>query len=170
MKTFKKIITTIIIGITLINCLSIGCFATYFTNGAGTYETYINADSSFSSYYYTNSKPTMEYRYKNLICNNTNATLGVTLYAMKINWYSIFGPSEYEVGTKICSGLNANNSNWYGWTYENIDCASVAEIKQKWTSYTYDDAYNLRYYYDVSNNGSEYIYNYDGEWQVICTY
>ena len=169
MKLTKKI-SLILIVVTLVTViLSIGICANSFVSGGGTYNTYINTDRTFSTWYYTNSNPTLEYRYKNLKCEEANAALSVSLYASKIEWFNILIPSEYLVGTKICSGLNAANDFWYGWTYENIDCSSVSEILDEFDG-NFDDSPNMRYYYEVSNNNGKYIHNNRGEWQVICSY
>ena len=169
MKSTKKI-SLILIVVTLVTVvLSIGVCANYFETQGGINRTYINTDRTFSTWYYTSSNPTLEYRYKNLICEETNAALSVSLYACKIEWYNIIFPSEYLVGTKNCSGLNAGNDYWYGWTYENIDCSSASEIEDKFGG-SYDQSYNIRYQYEVSNNNGKYIHNNYDEWQVICSY
>lgn len=64
-----------------------------------THNTYMNASSSFSTTYLTLAQPTLEYRYRNLKCDSTSATLNTKIYAYKVHWYNIVGPSETLIGT-----------------------------------------------------------------------
>lgn len=169
MKITKKIPIIIVIVTLMAVTLSVSICANYFIGDGGTHDTYINTYKSFSSFYYTDENPTLEYRYKNLTCDEENATLSVSLYARKIKWSDILSPSQYKVGTKNCSGLNATDGYWYGWTYENIDCSSSGDITSQFAS-SMDEGYNIRYYYEVANNNGKYISNDYGEWQVICSY
>ncbi len=166
----KKTIATAFISATLLlGALSLYASAKYFENNPHTHNTYINANESFSSEYYTGHKPTLEYRYTNLKCDNENAKLEVTLYAKKIRWYNILEPSEFKVGSKEASGINGSSGIWYGYTYRNIDCSSSSDIVDKW-DYNLAESANIRYYYAISNNNRSYLHNKNGEWRVICTY
>lgn len=136
-----------------------------------TYNTYMNTSSSFSSYYLTLANPTLQYRYRNLKCDSTSATLNTKLYAYKVHWYNVLNPSESLVGTSSATGINANNSSiWYGRTYNNIDCSSYKEILDAFDWMMLDDAYSIRYYYQIANNNGKKIYNSSGQWQIISSY
>lgn len=165
MKKSKKIDITTVVMILMTSIMAITPLARFFTEGFDeTYNTYINANQSFTADYYTLENPTMEYRYKNLKCSNTAAELSVTLYAFRNHWYDFFGPSKDTVGTSSCIGMNKTTGYWYGLTYHDIECVRYSEVC--------DDLVdgNLKYRYDISNNDGEYVHNKLGEWQVICTY
>lgn len=143
----------------------------HFLTSNTTHNTYMNASNSFSSYYLTLENPTLQYRYRNLKCNSTSATLNTKLYSYKVRWYNILNPSETLVGSASASGLNASNSNvWYGRTYSNIDCSSYQDILDAFDWMQLDDGYSARYYYQISNNNGNNIYNSSGQWQIISSY
>ena len=111
----------------------IGIWCTDLTTSK-THNTYINSSGSFSSYYLTRAKPTLEYRYRNLKCDSSSATMKVKMYSYKIHWYNVLNPSESLEGTTNATGINASNSStWYGKTYYDIDCSSSADILAKFS-------------------------------------
>lgn len=170
----KKVLRTcsivLLVGI-LLSCCSLCVFATYFEhNGGGTYSTYINTASSFSSFYFTDNNPDMRFEYKNLKCATSGAKLEVTLYGKKVHWYNIVAPSEVNEGTVNCTNINGTANVWYGYTYTDVDCSSSSEINDKWPERIYDECPSVRFLYEPSKNNSKPVYNSSGEWRVICSY
>lgn len=172
MKLIKKLFCISLIAFLILSSTSIIGLACYFHNGnAGTYDTYINASSTFTSNYYTDSNPTITYRYCNLKCDESNAKMSTALYACRIKWYSPFTTVEQKIDQIAARGLNDGTSTtWYSYTFNDVECNSVAEIQNKWTAWNFDECYNLFFEYIISDNNGEKIRNYAGQWQVICEY
>lgn len=165
----RYVALTVFTVITVSLMMTFTAYAIYFIGGPGTYSTYMNATQSFDTHYYTDHSPSITYEYTNLKCSNTNAKLTVNLYARKIRWFDFFSPHEYRVGGYVSSGINGPASIWYTGSFNDVECASVSEIQNKY-SYNFDNSWNLRFYYDISDNNGELIWNNKGEWLVHCSY
>ncbi|NLX94313.1 MAG: hypothetical protein GXZ02_10815 [Clostridiales bacterium] len=166
----KKILGIICVLSILIVPLTVVASAITYLTSATTYSTYMNASNSFSSTYLTLEDPTLQYRYRNLKCDSTSATLNTKLYSYKVHWYNILNPSESLEGSAYASGLNASNSNvWYGKTYS-IDCSSYQDILDAFDWMYTEDGYSARFYYQLSNTNGKNIHNNYGQWQIISSY
>lgn len=171
LKTMKKKLLIISIILTCFIVLSTFASASEILPN-GTHTSYINSASTFSVPYITlNANPTIEYRYKNLKCSSSSATLNVTLYGYKVHWYNLLFPSQFTIGSSNASGLNATNSStWYGRRYENTGCSSSMEIMNQCNMNSIDPAYGAMFKYNINNTNGNAIHNNYGEWLVIGTY
>lgn len=136
-----------------------------------TINTYMNSSVPFSSYYETAELPSVSYKYRDLKCASTSASMYIKMYGRKIQWYDVMLPSETELGNFRATGINANNPNtWYGYGVNSIDCSSSADILNHFSWMQVGDAYSVRFYYDIANTNGNKINNDYGEWQVTAKY
>lgn len=168
MKHWKKALVSFFVFISFTtSCIALA-YATLSINGTRT--TYIHANSTFSVPYLINiHDPDVSYRYKNLTCQSSSATLVVKTYGYQIRWYNILSPSKYEIGSQNANGLNATNHNtWYTTIYNNTGCSSAQELEDRF-GMNMDEAYSLEFKYVVSNNNEKYIQNNYGDWEITVS-
>lgn len=126
------------------------------TSGYVEEETYINSDTSFTAYtpVYIFDCDNIGFKYKNLKCDYTEATLTITQYYWKSG---LFYPSDKTLPAITATGINGTPDVWYGYLWEDVEHLTSGEVPNI-------NGYEVATDYTISTNEGKPIHNNAGEW------